>query len=322
MQAQLVPRLIIVLMCIVTYSKEATSQDEDLEERLAYLQLERDDLDRRKFSVLIEKYRMTEVPIPNQGNRLISERFLQRYVRDGKANLERIDAVKLNALSVEDVNKSLTESQLIGSVKGVHYRGKYPADQRFITLEVKAGTTAMQTLSGRKHPFAITSTSGVGNRIDGDRDSLFTLSPKNKDVFERKQLPDGRSNFLFYVSNSAAIALTFSKDETWCIEQLELLSDHSNLDNLKKSDPTMLKVYCTCRTQWKKQGKEQMWLPVKMQIEEDNVLKESWEIRFTEWKFGDDVDVSLLDEANFTEEKIKASIDFQQVKRIFDDMEK
>lgn len=314
--------LAVVAMCLGFSLQQARSQDEDLEERLAYLQLERDDLDRRKFSVLIEKYRMTEVPIPNQGDRLNSLRFLQRFVRDGKANLERIDAVKLDALGTEDVNKSLTESQLIGSVKGLHYRGKYPPDQRFITLEVKAGATPMQTLSGRKHPLAITSTSGVGNRIDGDRESMLRISPKNKDVIEHKLLSDGRAYFLFSVSNSAAIALTFSKDETWCIEQLEGLSDESNMDNLKRSDPTKLKVYCTCRTQWKKQGKEQMWLPVKMQIEEDNVLKESWEIRFTEWKFGDDVDVSLLDEVNFTEEKIKASIDFQQVKRIFDDLQK
>ncbi len=56
--------LAVVAMCLGFSLQQARSQDEDLEKRLAYLQLERDDLDRRKFSVLIEKNRMTEVPIP------------------------------------------------------------------------------------------------------------------------------------------------------------------------------------------------------------------------------------------------------------------
>jgi hypothetical protein len=297
------------------------AQDNSLEDRLAFLQLERDDLDERKVSVLIEKYRVSELALPT-GSRLNSERILQRFVRDGKSNLERIDAVKLNVLGTEDVNKSITEAQLVGVAKGIHYRGRYPKDQRFINFEVRSGATPVQTFSGRKHPFGVCSTNAVGNRRDGDKESMLSIQLKNKDIIEEKMLPDGRNYVKCYVANSAAIALTFNKEEMWCIEQVECFSDDKNSTNLKKSDPLDLKLYSTSKILWKKQGKREQLLPVVVFIEEDNVIKESWEIRFTEWKQGEDVDVSLLDEANFTEDKIKSSIDFQQIKNVFDSLPK
>ena len=45
---------------------------------------------------------------------------------------------------------------------------------------------------------------------------------------------------------------------------------------------------------------------------------EEYEIRFRDWKFMGDVDESLLDEANFTPEKISASIDFKAIRDMFD----
>jgi hypothetical protein len=57
-------------------------------------------------------------------------------------------------------------------------------------------------------------------------------------------------------------------------------------------------------------------------MESDDHGQESWEVRFADWKQGDDVDVSLLDEVNFTEEKIRKSIDFQKVKNAFDELPK
>jgi hypothetical protein len=62
-------------------------------------------------------------------------------------------------------------------------------------------------------------------------------------------------------------------------------------------------------------------------MESNDYGQESWEVRFTDWKQGDVVDVSLLDEANFdeanfTEEKIRQSIDFQKVKNAFDELPK
>ena len=57
-------------------------------------------------------------------------------------------------------------------------------------------------------------------------------------------------------------------------------------------------------------------------MESNDYGQESWEVRVTDWKQGDDVDVSLLDEVNFTEEKIRKSIDFQKVKNAFDALPK
>ena len=301
-------------------SSRLVAQDDKLEDRLAFLQLERNDLDQKKMSVLIEKYRVSEALVLG-GARLSGDRILQRYMCDGRTKV-RIDAIKLNALGDEDINKSLTEAQIVTPVKGLHYRGKYPQDQRFLAFEVRAGVMSVDTFSCRKHPFEIATTSATGNRKDGDNNSMLEISPKNKKIIEEKVLPDGRSYWKFYVSNDAAIGLTFNKDENWCIEQMECLADDSNQSNTLESDAKNLKVYASTRSQWKKNSENEQLLPSRVYLESDDRGKESWEIRFADWKFGEQVDTSLFDEANFTEEKIKKSIDFRKVKKMFDDLPK
>lgn len=297
-----------------------TGQGNELEDRLAYLQFERDDLDRKGMSVLIEKYRVVE-STELTGSRLSVERILQRYMCDGRTKV-RIDAIKLDALGEEDIRKSLTEAQIVTHVKGQHYRGKYPIDQRFIAFEVRAGATPITTFSCRKHPFEIATTTATGNRIDGDNHSMLEIAPKSNKIIEDKVLPDGRRYWKFLVSNDAAIGLTFNKDENWCIEMMECFADDSNPSKTIESDIKNLKLYASNRTQWKKSLENDQLLPSRVHIESDNHGKESWEIRFADWKFGDQVDKSLFDESNFTEEKIKKSIDFRKIKKTFDELPK
>jgi hypothetical protein len=294
---------------------------EDLEERLAFLQLERDDLDRNKMSVLIEKFLMQETSVSGT-TRFRSTRILQRFVCDGSSSRERIDAVRLDGLGDQDVKKSLTEAQLILKHNGIHFYGNYPEDKMFLNFEVRVGVSPVQTETFRKHPFAIATTSATGNRMDGDQDSMLVISPKKGSIIEQKELPGGQSYWKFYVSNSAAIGLKFYKDEEWCIEQIEAFADDSNQSTTAKSDPKDMKRYATTRTEWRKHPRLDQFLPYKVLMESDDHGKESWEVRFTDWKQGDDVDVSLLDEANFTEEKIRKSIDFQKVKNAFDELPK
>jgi hypothetical protein len=294
---------------------------EDLEERLAFLQLERDDLDRKKMSVLIEKFLMQESSISGT-TRFKSTRILQRFVCDGSSSRERIDAVRLDGLGDQDVKKSLTEAQLILKHNGIHFYGNYPEDKMFLNFEVRVGVSPVQTETFRKHPFAIATTSATGNRMDGDQDSMLVISPKKGSIIEQKELPGGQSYWKFYVSNSAAIGLKFYKDEEWCIEQIEAFADDSNQSTTAKSDPKDMKRYATTRTEWRKHPRLDQFLPYRVLMESDDHGKESWEVRFTDWKQGDDVDVSLLDEANFTEEKIRKSIDFQKVKNAFDELPK
>ena len=294
------------------------AQDDKLEDRLAYLQFERDDLDRKKMSVLIEKYRVVELP-SYAGSGLTSDRILQRFMCDGR-EIVRIDAIKLNALGDEDVNKSHSEAQLVTRVNGLHYRGKYPKDQMFLKFEVRAGVTPVATFSHRKHPFEIATTSATGNRSDGDNNSMLEISPKNKKIIEDKVLGDGRRYWKFYVTNDAAIGLTFNKEENGCIEQIECFADDSNGSNIKESDAKDMKLYASTRAQWKTNSENGQLLPSRVYLESDDHGKESWEIRFMDWKFGDQVDTSLFNEVNFTEEKINKSIDFRKVKKMFDDL--
>jgi hypothetical protein len=294
---------------------------EELEKRLAFLQLERDDLDRKKMSVLIEKFLMQESSISGT-TRFRSVRILQRFVCDGSSSRERIDAVRLDGLGDQDVKKSLLEAQLIMKHKGIHFCGNYPEDKMFLNFEVRVGVSPVQTDTFRKHPFAIATTSATGNRLDGNRATMLVISPKKGSIIEQKELPGGQSYWKFYDSNSAAIGLKFYKDEEWCIEQIEAFADDSNQSTTAKSDPKDMKRYATTRTEWRKHPRLDQFLPYKVLMESDDHRQESWEVRFTDWKQGDAVDVSLLDEANFTEEKIRKSIDFQKVKNAFDELPK
>ena len=295
---------------------------EDLEKRLAFLQLERDDLDRKKMSVLIEKFIMQETSVSGT-TRFKSTRILQRFVCDGSSSRERIDAVRLDGLGDQDVKKSLLEAQLMMKHKGIHFCGNYPQDKMFLNFEVRAGVSPVQTDTFRKHPFAIATTSTTGNRLDGDQASMLVISPKKGSIIEQKELTGGRHYEKFYdYSNSSAIGLAFHQDEEWCIEQMEGFVDFTNRSPTKKSDPKDMKRYATTRTEWRKHPRLDQFLPYRVLMESNDYGQESWEVRFTDWKQGDDVDVSLLDEANFTEEKIRKSIDFQKVKNAFDELPK
>lgn len=78
------------------------------------------------------------------------------------------------------------------------------------------------------------------------------------------------------------------------------------------------RIYATNRTEWKKIGNNQ-WVPWVTRISSERARGQSEdEIRFREWKFGDDVDLELLEEESFTPEKIRASIDFKAVRDLFD----
>ena len=312
---------LLVLLLSIFNPYMLYAQEDNLENRLSFLQLERDDLDQKKMSVLIEKFLMEEFSVSGK-MRLTSNRILQRFVCDGTSSRERIDAVRFDGLGDQDARKSLSEAQLIMKHKGIHFYGNYSKDKMFLNFEVRLGFSPVQTETFRKHPFAIATTTATGNRLDGDRESMLVISPKKGSTIEQRELPDGRSYEKFYVSNSAAIGLTFQREEEWCIEQMETFVDLSNPSPTEKSDPKDMKRYATTRTEWRKHSNFDQFLPYKVLLESDNNGKESWEIRFADWKQGDDVDVSLLDEANFTEEKIKKSIDFQKVKNVFDELRK
>jgi hypothetical protein len=296
---------------------------EDVEKRFAFLQLERDDLDQKKVSVLIEKFIMEESSSPDSRvAQVSSSRMFQRFVRDGNSSRERIDAVRFDGLGDQDVKKSLTEAQLIMKNKGIHCYGNASPEKMFLSFEVRSGFSKVQADTFRKHPFAIATTTATGNRLDGDIGSMLAALPKKGSIIEQKDLEDGRRFVKCYDSNFSAVGITFHKEEEWCVEQFETFIDRANKSPTMKSDPKDMKRYAITRTEWRNHPEFDQFLPYKVQTESDDHGKESWEVRFTDWKQGDDVDVSLLDEANFTEEKIRKSIDFQKVKNAFDQLPK
>ena len=80
------------------------------------------------------------------------------------------------------------------------------------------------------------------------------------------------------------------------------------------------RTYATNRTQWEDAGIDHR-VPKRTIISSNSAgVKDEMEIRFMDWKFGEDVDEELLDDANFTPEKIRTTIDFDKLRQRFDDL--
>ena len=121
----------------------------------------------------------------------------------------------------------------------------------------------------------------------------------------------------------------FNKED-WFFDEIEFMeremSKEEEWELVKGGAPKpvtkeMLKdyhTYATNRTEWKEMEKNQ-WVPWVTRISSKMANGHvEYEIRFRDWKFKDDVDESLLEEENFTPEKIAASIDFKEIRDMFD----
>jgi len=183
-----------------------------------------------------------------------------------------------------------------------------------------------------QHPFDVATTQATGIRFDlygGIANGTFN-------TLEETLLQDGRTQIIASNDNGGVYRFVFNQEEEWFAEEIDFLRKDltreeeiaiekrafAGLPQLKvKVTKDMLKdyrIYATNRTVWKKLDNNQ-WVPWVVRLStnrKDEHIED--EIRFREWKFGDDVDLELLEEESFTPEKIRASIDFKAVRDLFD----
>ena len=314
----------LVLVSLILFIPQVGSA-QDIEDRFATFLLEQADVSKR-FSVLIDRISISESKDENGRNSIGTVRILQRFVLGNRGAWQRIDGINFNLMRPSDLSRESRESQLIHENEGWYY-SFYPSKpkEKISRFQVKAGVLDFRpTKTRRKHPFNLATTQVGGVLIEKDT-SIVRFSPK---LVDEETLPDGRTRMTMFLAMGDVYIVTFNKEHTWCIEEIEFQRKinevyQENPPPLLSLTKEMLKeyrTYATNRTQWEDAGIDHR-VPKRTIISSNSAgVKDEMEIRFMDWKFGEDVDEELLDDANFTPEKIRTTIDFDKLRQRFDDL--
>ncbi|MFN7877392.1 MAG: hypothetical protein ACK5PB_18880 [Pirellula sp.] len=320
-------------LCFLVWSFwQDQARSQDINDRLAEYQLERGWAD-DGMSVLIDRIQLTVLEprattIDEEEGRtptkkLISRRVLQRLTIGEKGRKKRIDTTEYELLDASEVFGDHKEAQLLHENVGwYNFRMSGFPKEGIIRLQLKGGVPAIQTRTQWKHPFVV-ATTVAASILDSGEDSIIRLEYK---VIEEEPLADGRTRILAFLDTGAIHRIVFAKEPTWLVEEIEFYgrntewkkSNPAPPKTVTKQDLDKYELYAKTQTQWKGLGQNRV-VPWQTNLYQKSVNGErTYEFRFRDWKFGDDVDLKLLEEESFTEAKIDASIDFFKIRQMFD----
>lgn len=328
----------VVFVFVSSFSGQVLGQAIDVNDRFAHFQLQQAVLS-ESFSVLIEKISLdvdiVDVPRADtpggkseKQKRLVSNRILQRVVFGKKGQWKRLDGLFYSVFGSQDLGLAMRESQLIHENEGWYFRHSKNdrPNQSLRRFQIRAGITGELTETRWKHPFSTATTNG-GGMLDDKENGWASM---NFTVLEEELQKDGRTKFTTTNQGGGVHRFTFNKDEDWFVEEIEFLTRNQSQEELiaismgAKSKPATKEtlkdytVYATNRSEWKEIEKNR-WVPWVSRIHsKEGDYHVEHEIRFRDWKFMGDVNQSLLDEENFTLEKIPASVDFKAIRDLFD----
>jgi hypothetical protein len=313
-----------------SWSFNAISQD--INDRLAEYQLEREWAD-DGMSVLIDRIELSVLePVATlideeEGRtptkRLLSRRVLQRLTIGEKGRKKRIDTTEYELLDASEVFGDHKEAQLLHENVGwYNFRMSGFPKEGIIRLQLKGGTPAIQTRTQWKHPFIVATTVAT-SILDSREDSIIRFEYK---VIEEEPLADGRTRILAFINTGAVHRIIFAKEPTWLVEEVEFYVRNAEWERANPAPPTTVtkqdlakyELYARTQTKWKDLGQNR-FVPWQANLyQKGGSGEDQYEFRFRDWKFGDDVDLKLLEEESFTEAKIDASIDFFKIRQMFD----
>jgi hypothetical protein len=320
-------------LCFLVWSYwQGSALSQDINDRLAEYQLEREWAD-DGMSVLIDRIELTVLEprattIDEEEGRtptkkLISRRVLQRLTIGEKGRKKRIDTTEYELLDASGVFGDHKEAQLLhDNVGWYNFRMSGFPKEGIIRLQLKGGIPAIQTRTQWKHPFVVPAT--VAATIDSRQEhSIIGFEYK---VIEEESLADGRTRILAFLDTGAVHRIIFAKEPTWLVEEVEFYGRNAEWKKANPAPPTIVtkqdlakyELYARTQTKWKELGQNR-FVPWQANLyQKDGSSEDQYEFRFRDWKFGDDVDLKLLEEESFTEAKIDASIDFFKIRQLFD----
>jgi hypothetical protein len=311
-------------------------QVQNLDDRLAEFEFEKSESS-DVMSVLIERVSITEALVklepemerepdaPEYQRELGSTRTLQRVVFGSNGKKSRLDGIEYSMIGDGGMTHGIRESLLVHENEAWYFsKFRREPSKGILTYPVKGGVVPILTETRWKNPFEIALSEATALLKDGP-------SPVSRDSYsiaKEELLENGNKKFTAFKTKGAVIKIVFNKDEDWMVEEIDFLRKNMTQEEeiarkpLIKLTDEMLKdyfSYSTNRTEWKEV--EGHWVPWVTRINYKSHRPhegEDYEIRFRDWKFKGDVDQTLLDESNFTMDKIAASINFNAIRDFFD----
>jgi hypothetical protein len=290
----------------------------DTEDRLAFLQLEVDDAN-EGFSANVFCKCLLDPGDPIKQPAVIEK--IQRIVAGGK-DRRRLDG-QYTISRGERFLFPFRETMLVTPVE-CYYWVHTPdqnAKTEIVRETVKAGINPIHTSTVLKHPYLLSICQQNSANMETFGDSILTTKFK---VLEEQELSDGRlRSLIVFTNNLAAIEITFSKDPNWAPEIVHffLRGDKALPADrpLEVGDVKAWNRYATTTTKWKELKEYDRTVPQSVTIAaEDEQGAHLLEFVFSDWKFDKDINKSLLDEDQFTKEKILSAIDFDSLRSSFD----
>jgi hypothetical protein len=273
---------------------------------------------------------------PKEWKRSVSSyRDLQRIVIGAEGKQMRLDAITYSLFDVDPLSNAWREAELVHDQQAWYFTESPKNPSKGIKRhQIKGGVIPQLSNSKWKHPFDVTITQS-GSLMGDFGSSLAAREFYSVDEVARKD--DGRTQITAYIDTGAAYKVTFNKDEEWLPEEVLFMKKNRTFEQVREEElriakgfrppkPNLTKeslqdyrVYATNLTEWRKVDDDQ-WVPWATHISTEQLDgHQQNEIRFRDWKFGLDVDLSLLDEESFTESSIRKSVDFSAIRKVFDE---
>lgn len=294
---------------------DVSARGSETENRVAEFLFEREAISKR-MSVGIRCQIITELPDQS----ISTAEIVQRYVIAEGGEQQRIDGQIGRLTSTFSPTLDDWESQLYLKAECL-YISSLEKDAAIKRFQVKADQSEMRTLSRRRHPFDLTTTNHHGALFDG-QPALFSVSFT---VVSEDELKDGRFRSVSVSQNNlAGYVIIFAKEPAWAPESIRFYyRENAKLPTGRKIEEKDILLWnnrSTTTTTWSENQESGLFLPLVIRMEGLKLsgAQTSREYRFTDWKFGKDVDEVLLDKSHFTKEKISTQIDFPSLRKKFE----
>lgn len=246
---------------------------------------------------------------------------LQRILICDEGRRYRLDGEQGN-LTSESPKFNLRESLLFLKDKALYVNFLEPMPQ-IKNFQVREGVSEVRTQTKRKHPFDLATGNLGSSMIEGEM-GLFSCQFS---VIAESELADGKFKSVVLLSNNlGAREVIFSKDPNWTPLSIKYFSRReAKLPTGRKVEEKDIYKWthtCTTTAEWTRlesELDEELFVPRIIRIDSDKDNKnESREYVFLNWNVGE-VDPNLFDEAVFTRDNIPKQIDFEKLRRTFDE---
>ncbi|MEQ1829771.1 MAG: hypothetical protein ABL921_27660 [Pirellula sp.] len=287
-----------------------------------------DDSEERMLDFLIHQKRLSEgfnVSIhvkaigQREGQPMGTYESFQRLIIADAGKKQRIDAQCNDLFTAFNPRTDTYESQLWLPVE-CRYVNFLHTRAEIKLFEVRAGQSECRTISHRVHPFVLSTTNWGGTLSDTSL-GLFAL---DNVVLREDELRDGSLISVMRSGNSkAGSEVVFGDEPKWGPTKIKMYTRRDRSlpkgRDINDADVKGWLHYCTTTTEWTQHEESKNFVPKTVRVEEiDNGRSDSKEIDFTDWKFGKEVDLTLLDPVNFQLDKIKTQCDFVAMRKKFE----